>query len=166
MNQALRKEPQVAITHYITGFMFPFPKSIFIPQRVTVSAVVTDFDRELPAFYSTSLGENAQRSDYINPSQSYIDLGIVYELIPGIKEYPQKTFQIPILKNKNNILFLMTEITVFEDIVLTEGNCSLTLPYRYSFLHQLPPAEDNRYLAYYEISSLPGIRIKPSIGDW
>ncbi len=161
MNQALRKEPQVAITHHVSRFLFPFPQGIFIPQRITVSAAVTDYDREFPELHSSHPGENEQSTCFKSSYYPNIDLGIVYELIPGMKDYPVKTLQIPPLKNKNNILVLLTKIIVFDDLELTEGQCSLTLPYRYGFLHQLPPADANRYVAYYEISSLPGVRIKP-----
>lgn len=161
MNQALRKEPQVAITHHVSRFLFPFPQGIFIPQRVTVSAVVTDIDHEFPALHTTYTRKNEQDTCYKDRYRPHIDLGIIYELIPGMEDYPTKTFQVPPLKNKNNTLALMTQITVFDGVELTEGQCSLTLPYKYSFLHRLPPADANRYVAYYEISSLPGVRIKP-----
>lgn len=144
MNQALRKEPQVAITHYLSPYLLP--QGIFIPHRVTISAAVTDYDHQYPESHST------------NPGRPKINLGIIFELFPGLQDYPAVTFQIPHLINKNNLLVLLTEITVFDHLVLTEGQCSLTLPYRYCFLHQLPPAD--QYIASYEISSLPGIRIK------
>lgn len=159
MNQALRKEPQVAITRHLSPFLLP--QGIFIPQRVTVSAAITDFDGQFPELHSLRPGANEQDSFCIKNHYPDIDLGIVFELIPGMKDYPAVTLQIPSLKNKNNFLVLLTEITVFDHLVLTEGQCSLTLPYRYGFLHQLPPAD--QYTASYEISSLPGIRIKPRV---
>jgi hypothetical protein len=164
MNQALRKEPQVAITHHIRRFLVSSPKSIFIPQRVTVSAVVTDYDNEFPGLAASSPAKNGVDTNFNNGFHPHIDLGIVYELIPGMENYPEKTFQIPPLKNRNNILALLTTITVFDDLELTEGQCSLTLPYRFGLLHQLPAASGDRYTAFYEISSLPAVRIKPNPG--
>jgi hypothetical protein len=159
MNQALRKEPQVAITRHLSPFLLP--QGIFIPQRVTVSAAVTDFDRQYPELHSLRPGANEQDSFCIKRHYPNINLGMVFELIPGMKEYPAVTLQIPPLKNRNNFLVLLTDITVFDGLVLSEGQCSLTLPYKYGYLHRLPPAD--QYVAYYEISSLPGIRIKPLI---
>lgn len=150
MNQALRKEPQVAITHHLSPYVLP--QGLFIPQRVTISAAVTDYDHQYPERHAADL-------DSTDPGKPNINLGIIFELIPGLNDYPAVTFQIPPLKNKNNLLELLTEITVFDRLVLTKGQCSLTLPYKYCFLHQLPSAD--QYIASYEVSSLPGIRIKP-----
>jgi len=158
MNQALRKEPQVAITRRL--FPFLYSQGIFIPQRVTVSAAVTDYDRQFPERQAAGpeAGDQNPLDKAVHPPR--IDLGTIFELIPGQEDYPAATFHVPPLKNKENHLLLLTEITVFDGLVLTEGQCSLTLPYKYGRLHKLPPAE--RYVARYEVSSLPGIIIAPA----
>ncbi|SDH59153.1 Predicted RNA methylase [Pedobacter terrae] len=113
MLNALRKEPQVAIMNNLIPQMHP--KAIFIPENITVEAVLTRWEEEYKYFTIP---------EYL-PKR--IKAGLVYSASREFKLPQPVVLQVPASETHKQ-LSLFTEITVFGKEVLTTYNCSLTLP--------------------------------------
>nr|WP_315422810.1 methyltransferase domain-containing protein [uncultured Pedobacter sp.] len=113
MLNALKKEPQVAIMNNLIPHMRP--EAIFIPEEITVEAVLTRWEEEYNSFTIP---------DY-QPKR--IRVGLVYCASREFKLPQPVVLQVPASETHNR-LDLFTEITVFGKEVLTTYNCSLTMP--------------------------------------
>ncbi|MCX2583523.1 methyltransferase domain-containing protein [Pedobacter sp. MR22-3] len=113
MLNALRKEPQLAIMNNLVPQLNP--DAIFIPEHITVEAVLTRWEEEYKYFITP---------DY-QPKR--IKAGLVYRA--------DRKFQLPKpvvihapASETHNRLDLFTEINVFGGEMLKTYNCSLTMP--------------------------------------
>ncbi len=113
MLNALRKEPQLAIMNNLIPQMHP--EAIFIPENITVEAVLTRWEEEYNSFTIT---------DY-QPKR--ISIGVIYCASREFKLPQPAVITVPASETHNR-LDLFTEITVFGKEVLTAYNCSLTMP--------------------------------------
>ena len=113
MLNALRKEPQLAIMNNLIPQLNP--QAIFIPQNITVEAILTRWEEEYNHFTIP---------DY-QPKR--IKAGLVYSTSREFQLPQPVVLQVPASETHNR-LDLFTEITVFGKEVLTTYNCSLTMP--------------------------------------
>lgn len=142
MQQALVKEPQVSITLNLLPFLAE--EGILIPENIHVDCVVMNMKKQ------------QERLLYPNCAEEYYEnLGTAFELNNNINNelpsdtpfqkinFPVRYFQLPDhLELNYSKVYLVTKITVFRDIFLTDNQCSLTLPYRLKFTNdQLTPGK-------------------------
>ncbi|MFJ7359371.1 methyltransferase domain-containing protein [Pedobacter suwonensis] len=113
MLNALRKEPQLAIMNNLIPQMRP--EAIFIPEKISVEAVLTRWEEEY-RYFTTPVYQPKR-----------IKAGLVYCASRQFKLPQPVVVQIPASETHNR-LDLFTEITVFGEEVLTTYNCSLTMP--------------------------------------
>lgn len=113
MLNALRKEPQLAIMNNLIPQLNP--QAIFIPENITVEAILTRWEEEYKHFTIP---------DY-QPKR--IKAGLVYSTSWEFQLPQPVVLQVPASETHNR-LDLFTEITVFGKEVLTTYNCSLTMP--------------------------------------
>lgn len=115
MQQALQKEPQVAI---MQNLIPQLPENgLFIPERIDISAKLISDKEEILGF--TEEGKIPKR----------LDIGMVYSI--GTQHpFPQDTVSLSVPEDieEKTALALFTDITVFANEVLTTYNCSLNLP--------------------------------------
>jgi hypothetical protein len=125
MQNALKKEPQVAITQNLVPQMLE--GGILIPQTISVKAVLMDEKRNM----ERTLGEEGAVEDF------YYLLGEVLELSQDTirqsykdkKSFPNVEVDIPTdLEKRFNRISLFTDIQVFEEAYLTYVQCSLNMP--------------------------------------
>lgn len=142
LQQALAKEPQVAITLNLVPQLGP--GAVFIPEEIRVSAWLLDGNGELNSF-----GESAQPAERVF-------LGAVY-VLGRESAFPQEpvSFQLPAGPNGCTELTLMTDITVFGEEKLTTRQCGLTLPVR---VMDVAGMAGKSVRFEYEISGSPGFR--------
>ncbi|MGB8194474.1 MAG: hypothetical protein WCF67_21260, partial [Chitinophagaceae bacterium] len=115
MQSALAKEPQVAIMQNIIP-QLP-DKSIFIPERIAVTAQLVNRELESQSFLAE--GSKPER----------INLGEVYAISRHNCLPPASaTIVLPDPITAHNELHLITEIDVFEDEKLGIYDCGVTLP--------------------------------------
>lgn len=139
MQNALQKEPQVAITMNLAPQMQS--GGILIPQNITIDAVLLSPRKNLERM--TDL--NGFEQDYFHK------IGKVFELnkdTPRLSSkaslFPSGTFSFPKVELEiprglapdYKQLCLFTTIRVFEEERLTNGQCSLTLPKQVMILEQ------------------------------
>lgn len=139
MLNALRKEPQVAIMNNLIPQMHP--EAIFIPENITVEAVLTRWEEEYKYFTIP---------EYL-PKR--IKAGLVYCANREFKLPQPVVLQVPASETHKQ-LSLFTEITVFGKEVLTTYNCSLTLPLAICKLQN--QKEDMTIAFEYVMSDKPG----------
>ncbi|WP_406823602.1 methyltransferase domain-containing protein [Pedobacter sp. KACC 23697] len=139
MLNALRKEPQLAIMNNLIPQMRP--EAIFIPEEITVEAVLTQWKEEYNSFTI---------KDY-QPKR--INLGEVYCARREFKLPQPVVIQVPASETHNR-LDLFTEITVFGKEVLTTYTCSLTMPFAVCKLEN--NREDMKVTFEYVMSDHPG----------
>ena len=113
MLNALKKEPQVAIMNNLIPQMRP--EAIFIPEEITVEAVLTRWEEEYNSF--TMPDYQAKR----------IRVGLVYCASREFKLPQPVVLQVPASETHKR-LDLFTQITVFGKEVLNTYTCSLTMP--------------------------------------
>lgn len=113
MLNALRKEPQLAIMNNLVPQLHP--EAIFIPETITVEAMLTRWEEEYNYFVIP---------DY-EPKR--IKAGLVY---CASREFllPKPVVIHAPASETHNRLDLFTEINVFGGEILTTYNCSLTMP--------------------------------------
>lgn len=143
MLNALWKEPQLAIMNNLIPQMRP--EAIFIPEEITVEAVLTRWEEEYNSFTIP---------DY-QPKR--IKVGMVYCTSREFKLPQPVVLQVPASETHNR-LDLFTEITVFGNEVLTTYNCSLTMPFAVCKLEN--QKQDITITFEYVISENPGFTYK------
>lgn len=155
MQRALMSEQQVPIMINLMSQLKP--EAVMIPESISLEV----------GLISTSL---FQSSDSKFSLENYSPLGVFYALTKstiskwsqynkGGKEafvFPYKKFIItPTTVHKHKELIILTNITIFNDVVLKINESGLTMPF---LLYQLKPTSENRVLKIgYEINEEPGI---------
>lgn len=115
MQNGLRSEPQVAVMLNLIPQLQP--EALFIPEEITVSAVMLSAGEETRSF---------MEADRLPPRHH---LGKVYTIGQlQASEHQETTFEIPENLTQFSDLCLLTDIRVFEDEVLTIYDCCLNLP--------------------------------------
>jgi hypothetical protein len=143
MSAALKREPQVAITRNLLG---QAPGALMVPAEVRVDGVL------------------CERPDAHTAWRDTTALGQVFALNAAAVQawdaapdgsLPAATIALPPVLAPHNTLRLLTEITVFDDIVLRQGDCSLNTP---RFLDGKPAFEGGQQLRFrYRLGADPGI---------
>jgi hypothetical protein len=142
MQAALKKEPQVAIMQNLIPQMPD--KAIFIPSAITITAKLVS-----AGYWNTE--------NIIHPSDEVLiaeDLFTVDKLHLDAAGYHNE-LDLSGAVGKYNRLILDTTISVFENEVLKNGDCSLTLPLTVSILDKDQTGGIN---FWYEQGEIPGIR--------
>ena len=141
MQSALEKEPQVAITLNLVPQLQL--GAIFIPQEVKVTAHLLDRDQEMNSFF-----EGAAVPERIF-------LGNVYAISQDACLVPEPvSLDIPPAVSSFNEIYLLTEVTVFEDERLTIYNCGVTLPKKLADVNG-----EGSIMVGYEMGARPGFRL-------
>lgn len=116
MSAALKSEPQVAITRNLLG---QAPGALMVPASVRVDCVLSE------------------RPDETTPWRDTTVLGQVFALdAAAVASWdaaldgalPAATFTLPAAVSARTTLRLLTEITAFDGVELTQGDCSLNTP--------------------------------------
>lgn len=160
MQNALQKEPQVAITMNLVPQMEH--EGILIPENIAIEAMLMNSKR------------NQDRMLGVNDAEScYRSLGTVFELNKGIVVqnpvvgspdmgsyvFPEVKITIPPdLAAEYPQLSLFTRIRVFGEVELKYWECSLTQPQKILQLDPVKPEE--RIGLFYEISKKPGFKYR------
>ncbi len=151
MQQALRREPQVAVTRNLAHHLHP--EGIFIPEEITLS-----FGWFHPGKHVRSLlnPESMQQHQWLQV------MGEVFALSPKIaRQWPLdalqlagKTISISPPPDSNWEARIFTDIRVYEELNLTLFDCSLNMP------EPIGPIDSrSEQLSFlYEISTQPGLR--------
>lgn len=153
MQNALQKEPQVAITLNLLPLL---PENgILIPQNIKIEAALldskrnaarmtgsSDYDGKCLHIIDTIFELNKDSGYHSNSSFPKAQVDIPYGLDAGYKE-----------------LCLLTTIQVFDDVYLTHWQCSLNMPKKIMLLEQESiPVQKVSF--QYEISNNPGFIFK------
>lgn len=142
MQAALKKEPQVAIMQNLIPQMTSH--SIFIPEAITVNAALVSnghWD-----------GEKGVHSGVItNHLGDLLTIGKQYYNLKGYR----KKVDLSGTNGNYNKLMLYTTIRVFENEILKDSDCSLTLPLR---VCELDENQTGTIVFWYEQGELPGFR--------
>ncbi|AKL96036.1 hypothetical protein CACET_c25910 [Clostridium aceticum] len=160
MQNALQKEPQVAITMNLVPQMEQ--RGILIPQNITIDAVLMSPEKNKDRM----IGLTRTGEDY------YRFLGRVFELdketafkysaMNWKKDeslcFPRVSIEIPQdIMQEYWQLCLFTEINVFEDVRLTNWQCSLNLPKKIMDMRQ---STAEKISFYYAMNDNPGLVYK------
>ncbi|MCJ8208696.1 hypothetical protein MUY27_03185 [Mucilaginibacter sp. RS28] len=113
MLNALRKEPQLAIMNNLIPQMAPH--AIFIPEEITIDAVLTRWEEEKNSFFL---------EDY-QPKR--IKAGTVYQACREFKLPEPVIINVPASETHHR-LDLFTDIKVYGEEMLSAYNCSLNIP--------------------------------------
>lgn len=163
MQQALIKEPQVSITMKLLPYLIG--GGILIPENIRVSCAVMNMKMNNLRMQNPDFNE-----------AYYYNLGTALELNKELElnypkdlpfceiSFPIRYFQIPEqLSPDYNKLYLITKISIFQEVALTDWQCSLTLPYPLKLsADQLLPGKrfglqytisDSPHYKYYDIES-------------
>ena len=162
MQKALYAEPQVAITNHVSQYLAK--DGFLIPEAMKVSAVLADLRSELSSSSSkwTNFWFNIKRADAKNKR---IFLKDVFVLDKNIRtKYDTKNLTdnrillptIPIQSSVGRMrdLILLTEIIIFDDVILSEEDeTGLTKLY---FDQNLGPVEAGKQIKFsYQLGSYP-----------
>lgn len=155
MQNALQKEPQVAITMNLVPQMEP--DGILIPENIQIETVLVDPKRDRDRMLGLS-----------EAAPCYRKLGTIFELnrnirvvqpvwAPGVGCYGFPEVEVPVPGNlvaEYSQLCLFTRIRVFGEVELGYWDCSLTQPQR---ILQLNPGQPvNRVAFRYMLNDKPG----------
>jgi len=147
MSAALLREPQVAITRNLLG---QAPAALMVPAEVRVDCVLCERPDETGAWQETlSLGQVFALDAAAVASWDAAPDGVL----------PGATLILPEPRMPRRRLRLLTEITVFGDIVLTRGQCSLNTPRYLAFPAELQGGQ--RLQFRYRLGPNPGIEAAP-----
>ncbi|MGB7922240.1 MAG: hypothetical protein WCF57_03245 [Pyrinomonadaceae bacterium] len=171
MQEALGKEPQVAITLNLAPQLCE--GGIFIPEKIRIDACLLN-----PAKEFTPLSVQADDPDAAqtlsNAGRIRVELGQIFELTaetwrglprkPGGNgslrglSFPPVTLKVPTHADEGLKLTLMTSIKVFGSIVMGEYESELTCP---TILHDIGPfGHDTQIEFSYIISERPGFNYR------
>ncbi|EHQ24926.1 SAM-dependent methyltransferase [Mucilaginibacter paludis] len=131
MQNALRKEPQVAIMNNLIP-QLP-DKGIFIPQEISVNAMLLNMAQEQASFLEG--GQKSQRKL----------IGNIYTVGQYVNQNHPVTLPVPSVES-HKTLALLTDITVYGDHKLDAYQSGLTLPYHLALLDDTTTAVSFEYI--------------------
>lgn len=156
MLNALRKEPQVAITLNLSPQLAP--GGLFIPENIQVKLYAVNNRLKHSYLMSNTSDSNNKREVFEKNIGTIMVLNKYTQFDQGLKK------QLTTLRLDSELDFSLykfeyyTFIKVFDNHVLEYNDCSLTLPFSV-VRNNLPPFEQGMELSfYYSISEQPGIR--------
>lgn len=162
MQNALQKEPHVSITMNLVPQMLP--EGILIPQNIVIDAALinpkknqermTDPDWAGQKYYHglKTIFELNKNTPVNNPAQS----------IPGTDSLAFNEVEVDLPEDMEpgfTKLCLLTTIQVFEDVLLTNFQCSLNLPKKLLNIEQQALAS-NKMSFQYIVNAAPGFQYK------
>lgn len=156
MLEALRKEPQVAVTLNLAPQLCA--GGILIPERITVDACLYNPATEFQLTPAGSVDESPSKSERMR-----IMLGRLIELdiasVPRLcsEGFPAVRIKLPAADEQRLRLMLRTEVTVFESFILGDYAASITIPHQDKEFDALAPGSGVMF--QYEVGSMPGFRL-------
>jgi hypothetical protein len=144
MQAALKKEPQVSIMKNLIPQMVN--DAIFIPQVIEIDVAIAIKSGWDPDAFSAQMKRKHELGSLFSISQD--DLSSIDNSIE---------IEIPVMNHTQVRLMLYTNIKVFGEENLGEGDCSLTLPLRVCDLKNEKP---ERVRFWYQQGELPGVRFQ------
>jgi hypothetical protein len=165
MQKALEKEPQVAVTRNLVPLL-PIG-GILIPERIRLSACLGDTSREV---VTTAMDGSSLTSQ--NSRRKRIDLGTVFELTAESAREPWSRYaenpssaalcsasvrvRLPQISNDTSDLMILTNITVFDSIVLRDYESGVTYP---TILSDSGPVHRNDQFVFQYVTGMwPGLQ--------
>jgi hypothetical protein len=142
MQAALKKEPQVAVMQNLIPQMTK--NAIFIPEAIKVRASLLSFGHWDDKVASYTGIEIFAGKDLFTVDKNHL-----------ITETYHNELNFPPIDGANIKLQLDTEISVFDNEVLKDGDCSLTLPLKVCTFKSHP---EGKICFWYEQGTFPGIR--------
>lgn len=164
LQKALSVEPQVALTHHFSQFLSS--EGILIPEEVKVSAALANLSNEL-SFTRSKWGNfwlNVKRNHAISSRKILNDIFILKKEIR--ESFNFENLNIELSKTtvqdktgKINDLILLTEIKIYDDIILSEEDeTGITKHY---FDRDVPPIEKRMEISFsYQLGSSPRFLMK------
>lgn len=164
MLNALVKEPQVGITMNLVPQMVE--GGILIPQSIKVDAALLSPKKTM----ERHMDANNNDHDYCHTMHRIFEFnkelalqkpitnlenGTGYSFEKVKVEFPED------ISEEYKQIRLMTTIQVFEDVLLTPWQCSLTLPYKVGDIDWSNPLKEMTF--QYIVNEKPGFRWKPQI---
>jgi hypothetical protein len=145
MQMALANEPQVAIFLNLVPQMVE--NGFIIPEKVTLDA------------YMFLERKETERLFDVNVKTNRVFISRLFELSKNTvdkkeTDFPEVEIDIPGQYIKTHKLYLMTEITVFKNVVLKDNESSLTIPFKLFRNKNIPEHAAFRY----ETGSKPGLK--------
>ncbi len=162
MQNALQKEPQVSICMNLVSQMLP--DGILIPQSIKIDAALMSPKKVTERMLNPNFGNQK----YYHSLQTIFELNkttIASQAVQNISiissyEFPEVVAEIPSdLDCEYNDLSLLTYIQVFDDVKLSNYQCSLTMPKRLTYINQ-GTVHSNKINFQYIISDKPGIQYR------
>jgi len=162
MQKALYAEPQVAITNHVSQFLAK--DGFLIPKAIKISAVLADLRSELSSSSSkwTNFWFNIKRKDALNKRIFLKDIFVLDKNIRtkyDTRNLSDNRISLPTIPVQGRVgrmrdLILLTEIIIFEDIILSEEDeTGLTKLY---FDQNLKPVEEGKQIKFsYQLGSYP-----------
>jgi len=143
MSAALKREPQVAITR---NLLAQAPGALMVPAEVRVDCVLCERPDK-----TTVWSETTRLGTVFALNAATV---AAWEAAPD-GSLPAATIALPAAVARHSTLRLLTEITVFGDIVLARGDCSLNNP---RFLPGKPEFQGGQHVRFsYRLGLDPGI---------
>lgn len=168
MQRALEKEPQVAITLNLAPQLCQ--GGILVPEKVTVSACLYDPKKE---FLTLPAGSDSsdESLNTVETGRVRVHLGRVFEMtaataleLAAQPALPVAAIEIPKEGDENLKLMLVTEVTVFDSIVLEEYESGITTPV---IVHDFSNADYGAQLQFqYALGSKPGFTLWRGIREF
>jgi hypothetical protein len=165
MQRVLSKEPQVMITSNLVPQLVE--GGILVPQKITLSAALADINQELPF-----ADDNDAASHETKRQRIY--LGQVFELTAessrrirdwpttkenqGARTSPPVRLGVPQLNGHAYKLMLLTEITVFDSIVIGDYHSGITYPFVCDELDGIESGSQIEF--HYQTGEQPGLQYK------
>jgi hypothetical protein len=155
MNTCLDTEPQVMI---LLNLFQQAPDALIIPESVKVDAYLLNPAKEF------SMVDPGFSGEIPEPVRDRLFLGTVFKLsretlrkwkIAEKNRLPAQSIYIPSPLEKRYVPKLLTFIKVFEDISLTDYDCSLTLPRGFPVKQKLRGGECVNF--FYKLGENPGL---------
>lgn len=156
MQNALKKEPQVAITLNLVPQMEV--GGILIPENISIEAALIDPKRNMDRM----MGVEGAEKDFCYKLKKIFDLNKNIMQIEKIEEYNFEEVEVELplgIDKRYRSLNLLTDIQVFEEEKLTYLQCSLNLPLK---IMDIDWEKDNskKISFQYDISDNPGFIYK------
>lgn len=162
MLNALQKEPQVSITINLVPQMLP--DGILIPQNIKIDAALMNPKKNIERMTTPDFGNQK----YYHFIKTIFELNKTtpecysIESIAAISSYtfPEVLVELPQdLDPDYNELSLLTHIQVYDDVELTNWQCSLTLPKKITYIDD-KNTPSNKMSFQYVISDTPRFKYK------
>lgn len=160
MQNALQKEPHVSIAINLVSQMLP--EGILIPQNVKIDAALMSPKKVSERMLNPNFGNQK----YYHTLQTVFELNkstISSQSIENISNKSSYAFPDVVVELPSDLdceyydLSLLTFIQVFEDVELTNYQCSLTMPKRLMFINK-ETVPSNKISFQYIISDKPGLQ--------